>query len=45
MPFVEVFVNLWKKSEVSYLQLDSYSTGLYSTPVVGMRGPIWQVFE
>jgi len=45
MPSVEVFVNLWKKSEVSYLQLDSYSTGLYSTPVVGMKGPDTRGFE
>jgi hypothetical protein len=31
MPLVEVFVNLWKTCEVSYRQLDSYSTGLYFT--------------
>jgi len=29
MPLREVSVNLWKTSEVSYPQLDSYSTGLY----------------
>ena len=27
MPLEGVCVNLWKSSEVSYLQLDSYSTG------------------
>jgi hypothetical protein len=36
MPLAEVFVNLWKTSEVSYRQLDSYSTGVYFTPVVGI---------
>jgi len=27
MPLEEAGVNLWKSGEVSYLQLDSYSTG------------------
>ena len=39
MPLVEVFVNLWKTYEVSYLQLDSYSTRLYFMPTwVGAEG-------
>jgi hypothetical protein len=29
MPLADVGVNLWKTCEVSYLQLDSYSTALF----------------